>query len=202
MIDSMSLSLLGRHVRDGSQHLTHLSDLSGESLGVETARRTQPREAKVQHLHAPVRQHDVTGFQVAVRDPVLVRGSDGVGEGDCYIENAIEGPSAGWDELGERLPAHELHRDKPHAATIFDRVDCDDIGVIDGGDGLRFALKALAELGIGGLERRQCLEGHLTAEPGVFSEIDFAHASASKEADDTILAECCADHLDRTGGPS
>jgi hypothetical protein len=37
----------------------------------------------------------------------------------------------------------------------------------------------------GGLER------HFPRGTGVFGEIDLAHVSASKEADDTILAESC-----------
>ncbi len=197
----MPLGLLRRHVRDGPQHLSGLSDLPRERLGVESVLRTEPGEAEVQHFHAPVvTQHDVAGLQVSVRDPLLVRGGDGVGERDGDVEDAIERPAGSRDELAERFPAHELHRDEPHAAAVLDRVDRDDIGVIDGGDGLRFALEALAEFGFGNGKRRQSFEGDVTPEPGVFSEIDLAHASASKEADDAVLAECCPDHLGRRGG--
>ena len=53
--------------------------------------------------------------------------------------------------------------------------------MIQGGDGLGLALEARDSDIIGALADRQNLDGHITPQPGVVSEIHLAHAASAQQ---------------------
>ena len=65
-------------------------------------------------------------------------------------------------ELRERLPANQFHRDEVNAVRLFDRVDRDDVGVIEGGDSFGFTLEACPAFFVLSKRRRTDLEGDLS----------------------------------------
>ena len=75
------------------------------------------------------------------------------------------------------LPLDQLHRDEVDTVSFFDRVDGDDVGMIECSDGFGFTLEpdpALFALGHLGRKNFQC---DLPVELGVLGQIDLAHPS-------------------------
>jgi hypothetical protein len=84
----------------------------------------------------------------------------------------------------------ELHREKRNAAVFLDRVDRDDVRMVDGSDRLCLALEALTPLGVRGRQLGKELQRHLAMQPGVFGDEDLSHAALPERADDDIVIEC------------
>ena len=96
------------------------------------------------------------------------------------------------NELLQRLAVHQLHREKVHAAALFDRVERDDVGMIEGCGRPRFTVEPRQPVLVRGHIRRQHLECNLSAEPSVEGSIHLAHAALAEVADDFIDAEATA----------
>ena len=72
-----------------------------------------------------------------------MRRADCVGERDGIREQPIERQSARRNQRVERSPFDELQGQERNAVRFLDRVDGDDVGVIEGGDRARLALEPL-----------------------------------------------------------
>jgi hypothetical protein len=66
------------------------------------------REAEIQQLDAGGRQHDVAGFEIAVHDPLPVRGAQGVRDLAADPQDLAEGKGAARETCGERLSLEQL----------------------------------------------------------------------------------------------
>ena len=121
--------------------------------------------------------------------PALVRGDQGVGQGDGELENAGKGKPAGGDEVGEGLALDQLHGEEADTVLVLDGVERDDVRVIEPGDRARLALEAGEAIGGGGHRLGQHLHRHLAAEAEVLGPIDLAHPSGSEGAEDLVGAE-------------
>ena len=64
------------------------------------------------------------------------------------LDDLFEGKPACADEPVERLTFDQLHRQKVDAVAFLDRVDGDDVRVVELGEGLGLATKAPEPLGI------------------------------------------------------
>jgi hypothetical protein len=74
-------------------------------------------------------------------------GNEGVGERDSDLEEARQRESTRSDERGEGLSFDQLHGQEAHAVLFFGGEECDDVGVIESGDGERFTLESSDALG-------------------------------------------------------
>ena len=72
---------------------------------------------------------------------------------------------------------------------FLDGMNGDDAGMIQGRDGLRFALEALSRERIAREQLRQDLESDLPVQPAIFGNEDLAHAAFSKRLDDLVMAD-------------
>ncbi len=87
LVDRLPLGLLGTHVRRGAEdhpRLRHRGGRDGRRVHRLGARRGSGGErfgeTEIQHLHRAVRAHlDVGGLQIAMDDPLLVRGFERFG---------------------------------------------------------------------------------------------------------------------------
>ena len=77
---------------------------------------------------------------------------------------------------------------------LVDRVDRDDVGMVERGDRTRFALEAVASLGVVGQRVREHLQGDAATELRVVGEEDFAHATRADRADDAVVGKGRWDH--------
>ena len=72
-------------------------------------------------------------------------------------------------------------------SRLLDRIDRDDVRVVEGGDGARFALKAREPLGIARQFGRQHLQRDVAPELGVAGTIDLAHAACAKLVENSVV---------------
>ena len=80
----------------------------------------------------------------------------------------------------ERAPFQKFHGDEGAAAIFADIVNRADVGMIQRGGGLCFALKTLERLRIVFKFRRQKFQRHRAVQLGVFRFVNDTHASAAK----------------------
>ena len=76
---------------------------------------------------------------------------------------------------GQCFPFEVLHDQVINAILVADVVEDADVGMIEAGDGLRFAFEPLAEYGVPGKVRGQNLNGDGSIETRIFGAIHFAH---------------------------
>ncbi len=136
-----------------------------------------------------------------MHDAPLVRGRQRFGQGQGEREELRERQPARGDELGQAAPLDQLHGQEARARVLLDRVEGDDVGVVERRDGARFALQAGESLGRGGEVRGQELERHVPAEPRVAGAIDLAHATRAQGDEDLVGAETGA-RCERHRAPS
>jgi hypothetical protein len=89
------------------------------------------------------RHHHVAGFQVAVRDAAGLRGRHRIGDFRADTQQPFQRQPAGQNQLAQRPAVHQLHRQEQAPVVFFDRMDGDNVRVVERGDRLRFALEAL-----------------------------------------------------------
>ena len=124
-----------------------------------------------------------------MRDLLLVRGGQRVGERQRELEESRQRQAAGRNQRVERLALDELHRQETDAVGFLGRVDGDDVRVIEGGDGAGFAREAFEPRRIAGHVGRQHLERDVAAEPRIVRAIHLAHAACAERGDDLIRAD-------------
>ncbi len=73
-------------------------------------------------------------------------------------------------------------------AALLDGMEGDDVGVVERGDDLGLAGKALPALGVGRL-RRQDLHGNVAFETRVPGAVDLAHATGAEQCLDAIQTQ-------------
>ena len=95
-------------------------------------------------------QLDVRGLQIAMDDSLFVRGLERVGDlsrnWQCFLDR--EWPLR--DPISQRRPFDEFEDQRVHGAGFFEAVDGADVGMIQGGEDLRFASEARKSLRIAG----------------------------------------------------
>ena len=136
--------------------------------------------------------HDVAGLQVAVRDAFLVCGSDGIGHSTRNRQDLGESQAAFRNYFGEGSSFDQLHREERHALDSLDRMNRDDVRMVERGDGPSLALETVAAFGIEYRRVWQDFECDEPVEPRVPRFVDLAHSPAAKRGDDFVRPEACA----------
>ena len=91
-------------------------------------------------------------------------------------------------------PSHALHRDESRPLVFVDLVDRADVGVIETGQRLGFALQAPGGVGVTGQLLGQELQGHRPREPQVLAVVDHSHPPDSELARNPVVRNGGADH--------
>ena len=151
-------------------------------------------QAEVEHFDLPrLGNQNVLRFQVAMGDPFMVGRRQSIGQGNGQIEEIPERQSVGRNGIGQRFAPDQLHGQKVDLAGLLNRVDGDDVRVVEGGDRLGLALEPLAAGRISRQGFRQDLKGDLAAQAGVLRLEHFAHAAASQLGKDLVMIQALAD---------
>jgi hypothetical protein len=66
------------------------------------------------------------------------------------------------DALRQILALDEFHHERTRVLRLFDSVDGGNVGMVQGGEDFRFALKTRQPVGVSCQRRRQDLDGDLT----------------------------------------
>ena len=108
-------------------------------------------QAKIQNFGvSALGDEDVGGLDVAMDNSLGVGGVESVGDFDADVQENLNIKRAAHHQVLEGLAVEKLHGDESFAGFVPDVVDRADTGVIEGGGGLCFALKAGQDLRVGG----------------------------------------------------
>ena len=132
---------------------------------------------------------DVCRLQVAVDDPFFVRRRECRGDGRSQLHHAFDRETAPVDERVERPAIDQLHRQEVGVAILLDRVDGDDVRVVQCGERARLAAEAFDALRVGGDFRRKHFEGDVAPEGRVGGAVDGSHSAATDEGLDGVATE-------------
>ena len=130
-----------------------------------------------------------------MRDAALVRRTDRIRQRDGQGQHAIERQTVFRNHLGERLAVDELERQERDAVDFFDRVNGDDVGVVERRDRAGLTLEPLAPVGVARQLTGQDLEGDPALEAGVVGEVNLTHSPLSQQFYNSIVPEGRADHV-------
>ena len=127
-----------------------------------------------------------------MRDAFLMRGGHGVGDGNRDRQQPIERQPVWRHRVSERSPFDQLHRQEELAVGLFHGMDRDDAGMVECGDGLRFALEPFAALRVIGGHGRQQLECHDPVQSRIARSVNLTHATRADGGNDFVRAEARA----------
>src|SRR5579864_2664280 len=94
----------------------------------------------------------------------------------------------------QRHAVEKFHDQEGMGVLLADFVDGADIGMVEGGCGLRLALKAGKCLGVFDDVVGKKLQGDETMEGDVLSLVNHAHSAATELLDDAVVRDGLADH--------
>ena len=119
-----------------------------------------------------------------MHDPFFVRGFQGLGDL----------PGVGHGRFGrewafDRLARNQLHHERSHAAGLFNSVDLRHVGMVEHGQGARFALEPGKAIGVLGEGIGQHLDRDQAVELGVTRLVHLAHPAGANGGEDLVGAE-------------
>ena len=138
---------------------------------------------------------DVGGLDVAVNDAFGVSRVEGVGNFDGQGKNLAGLHRTARDAVLQGYAIQKLHGDEGLAVLLADIVNRTDVGVIQSGGGLGFALKTAERLGIASDFVGKEFQSDEAVQAGVLSLVNHAHAAATELFDDAIVGNGLADHF-------
>ena len=116
----------------------------------------------------------------------------GIGYFDGDLQDLIEWQRALNQPLRQRLAFQILHDQVMSALLLADVIESADVGVLQAGDSVCFALEPLAQLGVITQMTGQDLDGNKTIQARVASFIHLAHASRADLGENLIRPEFCS----------
>ena len=158
---------------------------------------TQPREPEIHHPCATVvRDEHVVGFEIAMHEPGVVRGSEPLPRRDHHRQDLAPRSGALLQPLAQRDAIDELHRDKHRLALTGQRADVvhrDHVRMREPRERLRFADEPRLGIAAGAtgpaVVRLQELDRDLAIELGVERAIDDAHAARAQHVEHDVAAD-------------
>ena len=135
-IERLAAGLLGRHVGDRPDGGPGIRQVGGHRRRIEVGhaqlRPMQFGQAEIEHLCPPLRRdHDVRRFDIAVDQPDRVCCGEGVSHLRTQVEQPRQLQRPTPDHCLQRLALDVFHHDKVRAVGLFDRVDDDDVGMVE-----------------------------------------------------------------------
>jgi hypothetical protein len=93
------------------------------------------------------------------------------------------------DDVGKRASLDVLHRIVVNAPFTADRVNLDDVGVLQGGGGQRFVLEPLESLGVHHSGERKHFQGHSAVQGNLFRLVDDPHPAPANFVKQSEIAQ-------------
>ena len=203
-IEVGAANLLGGHIGDGADGAAGAGEEifgsdeaggDGGAFGDFLAGGRELGEAEVHDFRVAARGDEkIGGLDVAMDDACGVGGVEAVGNLDAPIEKGFDLERAAGDIVFQSLAVEKFHGDEVAAFEFVNFVDGADVGVIEGGGGLRFALETFESLRVAGEIFGEKFQRDETAELGVFGFVDDAHSAAAEFFQDAVVGDGLADH--------
>jgi hypothetical protein len=99
------------------------------------------REAKIQHLHTRLRDHNVAGLQVTMDDAARVCRCERVGDLRPVPNRLVERETTARDPRRQRGATNQLHDQKVASTHLLEAVDRGDVWMVQRGEGPRLPLE-------------------------------------------------------------
>jgi hypothetical protein len=180
----------------GEVHLINRLSRGCRYLAGRTASGCDFRQSEIENLGvSALGDEDIGRLDVAVDDSFGMGGIEGVGDFDGECENQFGFQRTIADPVLECKAVQKLHGDEGLAILFADVVDGANVGVIQRGRSLSFALKAGERLWVARNVIGKKLEGDEAMQPRVFRFIDDTHPTTAELLDDAIVGDGLADHI-------
>ena len=156
-------------------------------------------QSKIQNLGVTaLGDEEIRRLDVAMNDAVGVRGIEGVGDFDGR-EPEQSSISIGRPAMRcfSVTPSRNSMAMKAWPSLLADVVNGADVGMVESGGGLGFALEAAESLRVSGDLVGQELQGDEAAELNVLGLVDDTHAAAAEFLDDAVVRDGLADQGER-----
>ncbi len=140
-----------------------------------------------------LRDKNIRGLDVAMDDAFGVRGVEGVGDLDSQLEQGFEFYGPRTDTMQSHT-VEKFHRDEGLAVLIANVVDGADVGMVQGGRSLGFALKSGQDLGIAGDIFGEKFQGNEAMEARVLSFVNDSHAATAELFGDPVVRDGLTNH--------
>ena len=121
-----------------------------------------------------------------MHDAVLVRRVQGLGDLSRDGRRLVNGQLPVRDPIRERRALDELHDQRMHASRLFEPVHDRNVGMIQRGENLGFAMEAREPVRIGSERVGEHLDGDITIETRVAGAVDLAHTPGPQRAEDLV----------------
>ena len=145
-VDVLSIDLLRGHVLErshpgpfGRQRPGHRLQPGAPRVGGDG----RLRQAEVQQLGSRLRQHDVSGLEIAMHDAAAMRRFQPLAQLESALQKLIQRQRPLVQPIGQRLPLQVLHDEKAQAVLRADVVKVADVRMVQGGDGPCLPLEPL-----------------------------------------------------------
>ena len=134
--------------------------------------------------------HDVGGFDVAMDDTISVSVAQRFTHfGHYSLDHGYRELADLLDNRVERSPIHELHDEIEQFFGLFDRVNRNDMGMIERGCRSGLELEPLYHTVTKQECRQHDLDGHLAIQLYVMREEDGGHSAGSQLGKDLVLPQ-------------
>ena len=136
---------------------------------------------------AALGDEEVGGFDVAMNDALSVSGIEPIGNLNGDIEEPVKFKGLTADEVLERNAVEKFHDDVRFAVLLTNVMNGADVGMVEGGGGLRFPFEARKRLGVFGHVVGQEFERDAAMQAGVVRFINNPHTTAAESFDDPVM---------------
>ncbi len=196
LVERQAAHLLGRHVPQCAEQTVRPGGARiGARRFVRPRRVRDFRQTEVEQLgRSAVRDEDVAGFQIAVNDPVRMRGVERVGDRCRQLQKLGQRQRAAREAVAQAFALQKLHHEKRHAAFATHFVNRADVRMVERRRRARLPVESLHRAFIRQECRREELERHLAAQSRVLRAVDNAHAAGADLFDHAVGADGLANH--------
>src|SRR5262249_24369913 len=129
----------------------------------------------------------ISRLDVPMDDALRVGRVERIGNFCSQIELHVHAERLAGNQMTQGDAVHEFHGDERQAGVVADFINCADVGVVEGGSGLCFALKTFEGFRIPGQLVRHKLQRDKTAQTGVFGFVNNTHATTPQAFDNAIV---------------
>ncbi len=143
---------------------------------------------------AALGHEEVRRLDVAMNNSLGMRGVQGIGNLHGQRKQRLDFQRPPADPVLERRAFQIFHGDKGFSILLADIVNRADVGMVQGGSSLRFALETAQCQRIARNFIGKKFENDEAVQPSIFGLIDHPHAAAAKFLDDAVVRDGLADH--------
>ena len=125
-------------------------------------------------------------------DAAFVGGFEGLGDLAGDGEDFCEGDGASLHAIEQSFAGDQFHGEGPAALGLDESIDDGDVGMVQRGEDLRFAIEAGEAVGVAGEGSGKNFDSGVAVELGIAGAVDFAHAAGAERREDFVMGEFVA----------